>query len=272
MLTVSGLYIYPIKSLAGIAVGSATLTSRGLQYDRRLMLVDENNIFLTQREHPVMALLQPVIKSDGLYVHHKNNQAKSLFVPHQPTSDARVTVTVWDDTCEAQLYDEAINAWFSQSLGLRCRLAYMPETSNREVDKRYAHHNEITSFADGYPALIIGQASLDDLNTRLAEPIPMNRFRPNIVFTGGDPFIEDQLRSFTINGIDFSGVKPCARCVMTTIDQDTIAQSKEPLKTLAGYRRKEHKILFGQNLLHVGDGVINVGDAINVKSYQPAAI
>ena len=272
MLTVSELHIYPIKSLAGIAVNSALLTSRGLQYDRRLMLVNEQNIFFTQREVAEMALLQPVIKNDGLYVHHKNNPAKSLFIPHQPLSEERVTVTVWDDTCEALLYDDAINDWFSEALGLRCKLAFMPENSLREVDKRYAQHNEITSFADGYPTLIIGQSSLNDLNSRLAEPIPMNRFRPNIVFTGGDPFIEDQLQSFTINDINFSGVKPCARCVMTTIDQDTIAQSKEPLKTLAGYRRKENKILFGQNLLHQGDGVINVGDVIIVNAYQPAAI
>ncbi|MEO5683093.1 MAG: MOSC N-terminal beta barrel domain-containing protein [Chitinophagaceae bacterium] len=272
MFTVSELYVYPIKSLGGIAVDSATLTSRGLQYDRRLMLVDEHNCFLTQREHPVMALLQPVITKDGLYVHHKNDAGTQLFIPEQPVSTETVMVTVWDDTCAGQLYNNGINKWFSQALGMQCKLVYMPDSSNREVDRMYARHNEITSFADGYPTLIIGQSSLDDLNTRLAVPVPMNRFRPNIVFTGGEPFVEDQLAAFTINGIDFTGVKPCARCVMTTIDQAAAVKSKEPLKTLATYRQKGSKILFGQNLLHSGEGVISVGDTITVTGWQPAAI
>jgi uncharacterized protein YcbX len=272
MLIISELYIYPIKSLAGIAVDSAAVTSRGLQYDRRLMLVDENNCFLTQREFPEMALLQPVITDDGLYIQHKKNTISPLFIPNHPPGNSTVPVTIWDDTCEGQLYDASINQWFSQVLGLSCKLAYMPDTGNREVDKRYALNNEITSFADGYPMLLIGRASLDDLNSRLAAPLPMNRFRPNIVFTGGDPFLEDQLHQFSINGIEFTCVKPCARCVMTTINQDDISVSKEPLRTLATYRQKDNKILFGQNLLHKGDGIIRTGNTIDVTTYQPAAI
>jgi uncharacterized protein YcbX len=272
MLIVSELHIYPVKSLAGIAVDTAAITSRGLQYDRRLMLVDENNCFLTQREFPEMALLQPVLSDDGLYIHHKKNIVTALFIPQQPAGNETVTVTVWDDTCKGILYDALINEWFSGVLGSPVKLVYMPDTSSREVDKRYALNNEITSFADGYPILIIGQSSLDDLNTRLAASIPMNRFRPNIVFTGGEAFLEDQLLSFTINGIDFSGVKPCARCVITTINQETISKSKEPLKTLATYRLKNNKILFGQNLLHKGDVRISIGDMIHVKTWQPAAI
>jgi len=272
MLTVSELNIYPIKSLAGIALETAVVTSRGLQYDRRMMLVDENNCFFTQREYPAMALLQPVLTNDGLLIRHKNNSSDALFIPQQPSNSELVNVTVWDDTCEGQLYEAGINDWFSQALGLSCKLVYMPVTSNRAVDKRYASNNEITSFSDGYPILVIGQASLDDLNNRLAAPLPMNRFRPNIVFTGGGAFLEDEMALFTINGIRFSAVKPCARCVMTTINQDTMEQSKEPLKTLAGYRFKDNKILFGQNLLHKGTGAINVGDAIDIINFQPAAI
>ncbi len=271
MLTVSGLYIYPIKSLGGISVSQAVITSRGFLYDRRLLLTDTNNRFLTQREHAAMALLQPVIKEDGLYIHHKNNSYAPLFIPHRPSSSELVSVTIWDDTCDAQVYDSAINNWFSEVLNFPCQLVYMPDTTNREVDKRYAFNNEITSFADAYPMLIIGQSSLDDLNTRLDEALPMNRFRPNIVFTGGKPFLEDKMREFSINGVQFSGVKLCARCVMTTINQDTIATSKEPLKTLATYRFKNNKILFGQNLLHRGDGTIHVGDEIIVETYQPAS-
>jgi len=272
MLIISALYIYPIKSLAGIAVDTAIVTSRGLQYDRRMVLADENNCFLTQREHPEMALLQPVITNTGLYIHHKKNKTAPLFIPHQPTGNDFVKVTIWDDTCEGQLYSREINDWFSLALGRICKLVYMPGTTNREVDKRYAQNNEITSFADAYPMLIIGQSSLDDLNTRLPEPLPMNRFRPNIVFTGGAAFLEDEMREFTINGIRFTGVKPCARCTITTINQETTAQSKEPLRTLATYRFKDNKILFGQNLLHSGDGALNIGDVVDIKAYQPAAI
>lgn len=272
MLTISELYIYPVKSLAGIAVETAVVTSRGLQQDRRLMLTDSNNRFLTQREYPAMALLQPVMAANGLYIRHKKNELPSLFVPEPPAGNQPLTVTIWDDSCEVIPYNTGVNDWFSRALGLDCRLVYMPENSLRAADKKYARNNEIVSFADGYPTLLIGQASLDDLNARLPAPVPMNRFRPNIVFTGGVPFLEDELARFTINGIEFAGVKPCARCVMTTIDQDQPVISKEPLKTLAGFRQKENKILFGQNLVHRGEGLIRVGDILEAISYQPPPI
>jgi uncharacterized protein YcbX len=140
----------------------------------------------------------------------------------------------------------------------------MPDATHRYVDSRYAHHKEITSFSDGYPLLLIGQASLDDLNSRLATPLPMNRFRPNMVFNGGTPFLEDSMAAFSINGITFFGIKPCARCVMTTIDQQTAQAAKEPLKTLSTYRMKNNKIHFGQNLLYQGNGVISLGHAITI--------
>lgn len=272
MLTVSGLYIYPVKSLGGIAIDSAMVTSRGLQHDRRLMLVDENNCFLTQRVFPVMALLQPTFTDDALVIRHKKNTITPLFIPFDLQHGELVRVTVWDDTCDAILFDDRVNRWFSEALGIPCRLVYMPDSSEREVDKRYASDREITSFSDGYPMLLIGQASLDDLNKRLELPVPMNRFRPSIVFTGGEPFEEDRLAAFSINGIDFKAVKPCARCIMTTINQDNPSISKEPLKTLASFRNKDNKILFGQNLLHIGDGKLQLGDIITVNSYQPAAI
>ncbi|MEP7278714.1 MAG: MOSC N-terminal beta barrel domain-containing protein [Bacteroidota bacterium] len=272
MLTVTELYVYPVKSLAGIGVKMAAVTARGFLHDRRLMLVDEGNTCLTQRSFPAMALLQPVLAADGIYIHHKNNALVPLFVPWHPPGNAYSLVTVWDDTCEAQLYDNATHEWFSRAIGVACRLVYMPDTTNRKVDSRYAPNNEIVSFADAYPMLLIGQASLDDLNTRLAEPLPMNRFRPSIVFTGGEPFLEDQLQEFSVGNINFRCVKPCARCTIPTINQDTIAMSKEPLKTLATYRLKDNKVLFGQNLLHVGDGSIRTGDILEIKKRQPPAI
>jgi uncharacterized protein YcbX len=265
MLTVSGLYIYPIKSLGGIAVSSAAVTSRGLHNDRRWMLVDDSSRFLTQREYPVMALLQVACAEGGFTVHHKNNTCSVMFVPHAtPTNAETVTVQIWDDSCEAQLAGKEINEWFSDALNMQCRLVYMPDSTNREVDKAYAPNNEITSFSDAYPFLLVGQPSVDELNTRLEEPLSMNRFRPNIVFTGGRPFLEDSLEEFIICGIHFFGVKLCARCVVTTINQDNAGRGKEPLKTLATYRMKNNKIYFGQNLLHKGTGVLTVGHKLDV--------
>lgn len=265
MLTVSELHIYPIKSLGGTAVDAATITSRGLQNDRRWMLIDEGNRFLTQREHPDMCLLQVGAKNNGWLIHPENNSGSALFIPHSLPSDApTVRVQIWDDVCEAQPAGKEINEWFSAILKMRCRLVYMPESTNRRADEKYAVNGEITSFSDAYPILLIGQASLEELNTRLTEPVPMNRFRPSIVFEGGRPFEEDSLEEFVINGIRFFGVKLCSRCVVTTINHSNAVKGKEPLKTLATYRMKNNKVYFGQNLLHRGMGIISAGDRIEV--------
>ena len=262
MLQVSELFIYPIKSLGGIPVSDAVVTDRGLQYDRRWMLVDSNNEFMTQREFAEMALLQTEISQGGLKVYHKKSEA-SLFIPLEPIGGT-ISVQVWSDRCKAVVVDQKVNSWFSDVLGKNCSLVYMPGTTKRRVDGRYAFNKEVTNFSDGYPFMTIGQSSLDDLNSRLEEKLPINRFRPNIVFTGGVAFEEDTWAHFTINDINFFGVKLCSRCVITTINQDTIKKSKEPLKTLATYRQKNHKIYFGQNLLHHGEGMIHVGDEIKL--------
>ena len=264
MLTVSELYIYPIKSLGGIALSHAEVTDRGLKYDRRWMLVDEQNRFLTQREYPQMALLKVQVENEGLLVaHHLNGSVRVPFERHELSKQE---VVIWDDTCAGVFVDRELDNWFSAALGIKCSLVHMPEDTRREVDQRYAREGMITSFADAYPFLMIGQASLDDLNSRMAEPLPMNRFRPNIVFTGGDAFTEDLMNHIQIAGIDFYGAKLCARCVLTTIDQQTAVKAKEPLKTLAKYRLMNKKILFGQNLIHENTGIITVGDTLNVLS------
>lgn len=263
MLTVSELFIYPIKSLGCIAVPSAMVTDRGLQYDRRWMLVDEHNEFLSQRELAAMALLQVAMTSEGLQVTHKLNAA-SIVIPFQPQTAETIIVEVWSDRCRAQLVSAAADEWFSQMLNVNCRLVYMPDASRRRVDSRYAFDKEITSFSDGYPMLLIGQSSLDDLNSKLQQAITINRFRPNIVFSGGEPYEEDNLEAFNIKDLQFFGVKLCARCVITTINPDTAEKGKEPLRTLAAYRLRNNKIYFGQNLLHRGEGLIKVGDEIEV--------
>lgn len=263
MLQVSALYIYPIKSLGGFSVDQAHVTDRGLQNDRRWMLVDAKGNFLSQRSNPQMALLQTALTDAGLQVTHKQSGAFILF-PLQPQTSNKLDVTVWDSrTMGIEVSPEA-NLWFSDQLAMDCRLVYMPDEAPIAVETEYAHRGEITSFSDGYPFLLIGQASLEELNSRLETPVPMNRFRPNIVVSGSAPFAEDGWKHFQIGPIDFFGVKLCGRCVVTTIDQDSTAMSKEPLKTLATYRQVGNKIMFGQNLLHKGSGSIAVGQPVAV--------
>ncbi|MCU7550763.1 MOSC domain-containing protein [Chitinophagaceae bacterium LB-8] len=269
MLQVSEIFIYPIKSLGGISLSSAVVTDRGLQYDRRWMLVDEQGEFMTQRTNAEMALLQVEVVEGGLRVYHKKNNA-SIVISFAPQTGETTLVQVWGDRCRAKVVGHDVDNWFSDMLSAKCRLVYMPETTRRQVDRRYAKNREITSFSDGYPFLVIGQASLDDLNNRLKEKLPMNRFRPNIVFTGGQPFEEDQWSHFVIHDIHFYGVKLCSRCVVTTINQDEGKAGKEPLKTLATYRLSNNNIYFGQNLLHQGEGILQVGDSIDVIERKPA--
>jgi len=271
MVSISQLYIYPVKSLGGISVKSAMVTDRGLQNDRRYMLVDTDGLFLTQRQHPAMALLRTLIEGDQLIIWHKDKISEALRVPLVPKHFLSTTIVkVWDDYCEGQYVSDEIDEWFSDKLNSPCRLLYMAESTQRMVDPVYALNNDITSFTDGYPLLLIGQSSLDDLNSRMEDPLPMDRFRPSIVMIGGQPFEEDSMEHFTINQMDFYGVKLCARCVVTTINQETGVAGKEPLKTLAKYRTANNKVYFGQNVLCSGKGKINVGDrisSIKVKSF-----
>ena len=264
MYNISNIFIYPIKSLGGIEVFLAQLTDRGLQYDRRFMLVDGSNHFLTQRQHPQMCLLQTAIEDNQLVIYHKNDSVDKIMVSLQPAPGATIKVQVWEDECEAQVVSAAADEWFCDKLSIQCRLVYMPDETRRKVDGQFAFNDQVASFADAYPLLMIGQASLDDLNKRLPEPLPVSRFRPNIVFTGGQPYDEDTMEQARIKKIDLYGVKLCSRCVLTTIDQSTAVKSKEPLKTLSGYRMKNNKIYFGQNMLHTQKGLITVGDEMEI--------
>ena len=264
MLRVSQLYIYPIKSLGGVALDKAQVTDRGFQYDRRWMLVDHNNLFISQREVHQMALLKPSLTNKGIKVTHAV-KLSSYTIPFDAVKNEFAEVTIWDDTCTGQFVSDEADEWFSSMLETPCRLIYMPDNTHRITDQRYTSENSITSFSDAYPFLLIGQSSLDDLNKRLIETLPMSRFRPNIVFTGGGPYQEDAMHTFTIGNITFYGVKLCARCVMTTIDQESGLPGKEPLKTLARYRLKDKKIMFGQNLAHNGLGEIKIGDELQIS-------
>ena len=264
----SQIFIYPIKSLGGIALDTALVQERGLQYDRRWMLVDAQGQFLTQRSLAHMALLQVQVQSGELTVIHRTRpELPALAIPFETENPNRLQVTVWEDTCEAVEVSAAANAWFSRALGLPCRLVFMPDDCHRQVDLAYARPGDITSFSDGFPLLMVGEASLADLNGRLSQPVPVDRFRPNLVFSGGAPFEEDTWDHFRIGLHPFRGVKPSGRCVVTTIDQQTAHKGTEPLRTLAGYRQQGHKILFGQNVLPLSPGhTLAVGDSITVQS------
>lgn len=259
MAIISSLHVYPIKSLGGIELDVAQVTDRGLEFDRRWMLIDQSGRFLSQREHPVMALLQVAIEPEnGLQVFSKTHPSNSITIPFTGSGDV-VRVAVWDDEMDALTVSPLFDAWFTQQLDINCRLVYMPDATARIVDPRYASNDEVTSFADAYPILLIGQASLNDLNSRLSEPVLMNRFRPNIVVEGWAPYEEDRLGMLQAGEVLMEAVKPCARCVLTTVDQDTAQKGKEPLKTLASYRTVGKKVLFGQNLLQHRLGVLKRG-------------
>ena len=229
MLSISHLFIYPIKSLGGIELNSSDVGIRGLQHDRRFLLIDENNRFLTQREFPQMALLQTAIQNEELLIYPKQQPTEVFALPLFPKySGKKIRVQIWEDECETHLISDEADKWFSQELKIKCRLVYLPDSTKRNVDPKYAMNNETVNFQDGFPMLIFAQASLNELNSRLVQKLPINRFRPNLVFTGGIAFQEDLMKRFRIKEMDFYCVKPSARCVITTTDQQTENQGNNP--------------------------------------------
>lgn len=267
-LTLSEIWIYPIKSLAGIRLSRATVMRKGLQYDRRWMLVDEAGRFITQREHPEMALFKVTIEKEKLLVKSLiNTEApESILIDLVPTNNEQASkVRIWDDEVEAVEANPEHSHWFSEKLKFDCKLVFFPEGNKRDIDPKYAHEKEQVSLADGYPFMIIGQSSLDDLNSRMKVVLSMRRFRPTFVFTGGAPFEEDNWKFFRIGKNKFKGVKLCARCVLPTVDPDTGIKGKEPLATLATYRNVNNKILFGQNLIPIDYDEVCEGDEIELE-------
>ncbi|WP_215225164.1 MOSC domain-containing protein [Echinicola shivajiensis] len=264
-MKIQDIYIYPIKSLGGIRLQEAEVQTKGLKWDRRWMLVDEHGIFLSQRSLHHMALLQVDIETDGLKVFLKNKPDNNIYIPFEPETKDFIQVQVWEDRLLGQIVSPIANQWFSEILNINCQLIFMPESSLRPVEEKYTVNNETVSFADAMPYLLIGQGSLDELNSRLDNPVPMERFRPNLVFSGGAAFQEDQWTHIQIGDCSFKVTKPCARCVLTTVDQNTGIKGKEPLKTLSTYRRKDNKVLFGQNLISLKNGTVKVGDKLIIK-------
>lgn len=259
--------IYPIKSLGKISLKVSEARIRGLKFDRRMMLTDTKGNFLSQRKVPEMARFNMSIKDDGFLVQHESEE---MLIPFNPVSRNSRKVTIWDDRFNAPEAEDQFSRWFSDQLNLECRLILMDEDTQRPVQKKYSVDNEHVSYADGFPYLIIGTSSLEDLNEKLEIPVPMDRFRPNLVISTDAPFKEDDLDVFRIGEAIFRRVKPCSRCVITTTDQLTGIRSKEPLKTLSKYRKYGQKIFFGQNLICLKEGLLKTGDILNPTSiYTP---
>lgn len=265
MYTLSEINIYPIKSLGGINLQTSEVEDRGLKYDRRWVLVDETNTFFTQRDFPEMALIKVDIEDEGLKLQHKKKNIETLKIPFAFEHSKNGEVTIWDDVVLGEFYNNDVDDWFSNLLGIKCHLVKMPESTKRIVDTTYAE-NTIVSFADVFPFMIIGQSSLDDLNSRMKISLPMNRFRTNFVFTGGKPFEEDKWKKFKVGEVIFEAVKPCARCIITTTDQETAERADEPLFTLSKFRKVKNQVMFGMNLICKSTGKVSVGNKITLLS------
>lgn len=259
-ITISQLYIYPVKSLAGIAIDSSKVDAMGLMHDRRWMLVSPTGDFLSQRKFPKMALIQPTFIDQQLILTSANQP--DLIVA---TADTQHTmqVTIWKDTVTAQRVGEQADKWLSKTLGTPCYLVYIPDNEIRQCDPEFAQQGEHTGFADGFPILILSTASLEDLNQRLDQPVTMKHFRPNIVVEGCYAFAEDDWDTFSIGDVAMRGVKPCSRCILTTVNPATGERnSMEPLQTLMSYRKQGNNVNFGQNVIHSTTGNIQIGDRV----------
>ena len=269
-LTLSALYVYPVKGLQGIALTAARCTGRGLEHDRRWMVVDEDGEFLSQRELPRMATIWTQIEGAKLFLSAPDH--REIDVPLEPDWGERMRVRVWSSECDAIAPSAEADAWLSTVLDRFCRLVYMPDTTRRESPEKFAGPGKLVGFADAFAYLLVGESSLADLNARLIArqhaPLPMNRFRPNLVVSGAAPFAEDGWREVRVGEAVLAAAKPCGRCQVTTTDQSSgQVKGPEPLATLAGYREsKEFGVMFGVNMATSKPGAIHVGQTVDANA------
>jgi uncharacterized protein len=260
-MRVTALWMYPIKSCRGVPVPAATAGRRGFDGDRRWMIVDEAGRFLTQRELPRMTLVRCALGDDTIEVSAEGQPALSL--PRALEDGARAEVEIWGDTFPARVHSQG-SEWFTRTLGRPCRAVYMPDEVARTPGSGGRWPEDRVGFADGYPYLLATETSLAELNRRLPEPITMERFRPNIVVDGQEPFAEDDWRRLRVGELPFRVPKGCDRCAITTVDPDTGATGREPLRTLATFRRRDGAVWFGVNLIPDAGGRVRVGDPLAV--------
>ncbi len=260
---ISSLHVYPVKSCAGQELSQARLNARGICRDREWVVVTDDGAFISQRTHPGMALIQPVLENDRLSV--SAPKMNEMTIETQDDGDIR-QVNVWGALCDGVDQGEAAAAWFSAYVATPCRLLHFRPGFVRPVDPNYAPRStDQVGFADAYPLLLLSEASLADLNARLPEPIRMNRFRPNIVVADCPPYAEDTWKQIRVGAMQLDVVKPCARCATTLVEQESGAKGKEPLRTLATYRKLNGPDpVFGQNVVHQGEGVLETGLVVEV--------
>ncbi|HET9651286.1 MAG TPA: MOSC N-terminal beta barrel domain-containing protein [Usitatibacter sp.] len=268
-LTVSALHIYPVKGLKGIALEAARCTERGLEHDRRWMVVDRSGTFISQRSHPKMATVWTEIEDDHIVLSAPD--VESVALPLEQEAPATLSVTVWNSLCAAVAGPKESDDWLSDYLGEPCRFVYMPHSTRRHSNPEYAGHDKLVGFADGYAYLVISEGSLADLNAKLAAKghpaLPMNRFRPSLVIAGSEPYAEDGWKRIRIGEAVLQAAKPCGRCQVTTTDQATgEVRGPEPLATLATYRESsEFGVMFGMNFVTANAGDISVGQGVRIE-------
>jgi len=256
--------IYPIKSCSGINLQQAHVEVRGFPLDRRWMLIETDGHFISQRTTPQMGQIQIQIVDNQLIANYLDHDSLTFDV--NTHSLEQVQSHIWKDSLPSYLVSKAVSNWFSKILGRPVHLVFMDQDIARPLVKEQLPNDQAfeVSFADGYPYLLTNQASLDDLNERLEQPINMDRFRSNLVVNGFEAFAEDHWKHIRIGDVDFMVVKPCARCQITRINQKTGISSKEPLKTLATYRKQGRQVMFGMNLVALNQGIIEVNQPVRI--------
>jgi uncharacterized protein YcbX len=253
----SAIHVYPLKGARGIALERAEVELRGLRDDRRFMLVDRRGGFVSQRSHPRLALVRTRLEGEALWLEAPG--AGEVAVPRAPVGPTR-EVEVWGDRCRAVRASAEASAFLSDVLSDELELVFQPDEERRPVDPDHASAGDHVSFADGFPVLLASRASLDDLSARVGEPVPMDRFRPNLVIEGGAPFDEDRHEAVRVGALAFRMPKRCARCQVTTVDQARgEVAGPEPLRTLSSYRAQGRRVFFGQNLVPDAVGVVALG-------------
>ncbi len=260
---VSGVFIYPVKGAAGIPLDAAELDELGFRHDRRWMFVDEAGTFISQRTRPRLALIRPALSGDALVLRAPGRTDLRLPLGDPPLG--QLEARVWEADVPAAAAGAEADAWISDFLGEPARIVRLAREADRHVDPKYARRTtDRVAFVDGYPCLLISQGSLDGLNRRLAQPVPMNRFRPNLVIAGTEPHAEDGWRRIRVGEAILHLVKPCGRCTVTTVDQASGQPGEEPLRTLSTYRKVGSKVNFGQNCIHEAPARVAVGDVVEV--------
>lgn len=270
MPILNNIFVYPVKSLSGIQVSSWQVSEKGLLHDRKWMLIDHNNQFLSQRRIPRMALIKTQLTETELILNTATSGSVSLAL--NPQKGDEIISTIWKDQCLSRSVSKEVDQWLSDFLELECRLVYQPDEVIRSVDPAYAIANDKVNFSDGYPFLITSEASLHSLNQAMGLQLPMQRFRPNLIISQCESYAEDSWREITINNIGFRLPKPCSRCPVPTIDIETAQRGKEPLTTLNRLRKWNKKVYFGQNALHNNTGELSVNNIVTINmtgSKQP---